>query len=287
MSEQRIPTAVSSSTVIGEKYKTTCPERGEVRVIEYLTHDYVPDIATSGNQITKTARVYLPYGYDTGKTYNVVFTMHGVCGSDQYDWLSEDSPSPATIIDNLIYYGDIEPCVMIFPNGRSTTDFNTLTDCDGYWYFGKELRNDLIPYIERIFSVGTARANRALCGLSMGGYQTSQIGMLENYDLFANYGVFSACFHHVNPFIYMSPEKIAAMINQSDLPLDYLFFCCGTADRIYQGLVPDLEIFEANVSPEKIQKGKNCSIVYIPDGLHNYAVWQVALYNYLQLIFKK
>lgn len=287
METERIPTAVSSSTVIDEKYKVNCAQQGEVRIIQYKTRDYVPDIETTGNEIVKTARVYLPYGYDAEKTYNVVFTLHGVGGSDSNDWLDQNSPNPATIIDNLIYNGDINPCIVVFPNGRATTTFSQQTDSAGYWYFGKELRNDLIPYIEHNFFVGKTRENRAICGLSMGGFQTAQIGMLECFDLFANFGVFSAFLHHVNPYVYMTAEKVVSMINENILPLNYLFFCCGTADRVYEGLVPDLKIFEEGISSEKVKKGKNYSSVFIADAGHNYVVWQVALFDYLQLIFKK
>lgn len=287
MKTERITTAVCSSTVMDEKYKFICAQQGEVRVIEYTTKDYVPEIETTGNEIVKTARVYLPYGYDAAKTYNTVFVLHGVCGTDYNDWLDQNSPNPATIIDNLIYNGDIDPCIAVFPNGRSTTLFNKQTDSAGYWYFGKELRNDLIPYIEHNFSVGKTREKRAICGLSMGGFQTAQIGILESFDLFANFGVFSAFLHHFNPYVYMTAEKVVDVINKNVLPVDYLFFCCGTADGVYTGLVSDLQIFEVGISCEKVQNGKNYSSVFIPNGGHNYEVWQVALFNYLQLIFKK
>jgi len=57
--------------------------------------------------------------------------------------------------------------------------------------FEKDLLNDLIPYIEKNFSVVKDRENRAIAGLSMGGGQSLNFG-LGNLDKFAWIGGFSS-----------------------------------------------------------------------------------------------
>ena len=284
---ERIPTAESDSTEIPEKYKVKCGEQGRVIEVEYETIDYVPTVETVRAKIIKTASVYLPFGYDEGGEYDVVYVLHGVGGDERNDWLNENNPNPADILDNLIYHGDIKPCVAVFPNGRATTVHNNRGNSDGYWQFGKELRYELIPYIEANFAVGNKRDNRALCGLSMGGFQTAQIGILECYDLFSAYGIFSASLNHGNPYVYATPERIASRINRSELGLKYLFFCIGTEDFIIRGLRPELEELYAITDKSKLSDGVNSSHVYIEGGRHNYGVWQVSIYDFLQLITKK
>lgn len=41
---------------------------------QVISYDYTSD---SRNEITKTAYVYLPYGYDETKQYDILYLMHG------------------------------------------------------------------------------------------------------------------------------------------------------------------------------------------------------------------
>ena len=57
--------------------------------------------------------------------------------------------------------------------------------------FGKDLIEDVIPYIEAPIAPSPIATNRAIVGLSMGGGQSLNIG-LNNIDLFSYVGGFSA-----------------------------------------------------------------------------------------------
>ena len=103
-------------------------------------------------------------------------------------------------MDNLIYYKEIEPFIVVTPNGRSTENCaREGSDYNSFYVFGKELRSDLIPYMEAHYSTyavegdpSASRMHRAMAGLSMGGMQTINIGIGECMDLFSYFGAFSA-----------------------------------------------------------------------------------------------
>ncbi len=62
---------------------------------------------------------------------------------------------------------------------------------ESFAIFDKELRTQVIPLVERTYSVRTDRRSRALSGLSMGGRQTELVGF-PHIDLFSSFAVLSA-----------------------------------------------------------------------------------------------
>lgn len=182
---------------IPEKYQQKrTDEAGVIEHISYPSKDYFLD----GKGITKEANVYLPYGYSKAKKYNVLYLMHGI-GGDEAEWgMVDDDSLVKRMMDNLIYYKEIEPFIVVTPNGRSTENCaREGSDYNSFYVFGKELRMDLIPYIEAHYSTymvegepEASRQHRAMAGLSMGGMQTINIGIGECMDLFSYFGAFSA-----------------------------------------------------------------------------------------------
>ena len=56
------------------QYDETEPKQaGTVEEVVYNTKAY----ATDEREVKKTAYVYLPYGYDSEKEYNILYLMHG------------------------------------------------------------------------------------------------------------------------------------------------------------------------------------------------------------------
>ena len=165
---------------IPEKYQQKrADEAGVIEHIRYPSKDYF----LAGKEITKEANVYLPYGYSRDKKYNVLYLMHGI-GGDEAEWGMVDEDSLVKrMMDNLIYYKEIEPFIVVTPNGRSTENCaREGSDYNSFYVFGKELRSDLIPYMEAHYSTyavegdpSASRMHRAMAGLSMGGMQTINI----------------------------------------------------------------------------------------------------------------
>ena len=128
------------------KYDETEPTQpGTVEEVVYNTKAY----ATDERDVKKTAYVYLPYGYDSEKEYNILYLMHGT-GDDEKYWL-KTNPYNKTMLDNMIADGDIQPLIVVTPTFYVEDD--CADDLDQLTYsFAKELRNDLMPEIESSYS---------------------------------------------------------------------------------------------------------------------------------------
>jgi len=166
----------------------------------------------------RRAYVYIPPDYDTStKTrYPVLYLMHG-WGENEQGWHVQGHVD--VIMDNLIAAGKVRPMIIVMENlnavkpGESAALYfarGVLTQAVpepppapgaaptprrplgpmGSAVFTEMMLNDLIPMVERTFRVAPGRENRAMAGLSMGGFQTFTT-TLANLDKFAYIGGFS------------------------------------------------------------------------------------------------
>ncbi|WP_026528997.1 alpha/beta hydrolase [Butyrivibrio sp. VCD2006] len=285
--EERVPTASISSDIIPGKYVSMrVKDGGKVERITYTAHDYFGD----GKEIEKEANVYLPADYSEDKKYNVLYLMHGI-GGDEDEWgLSKADSRVKNIMDNLSYYGDIDPFIVVTPNGRSAENHASQgSDYNSFYCFGKELRNDLIPYIEANYStyadysedgydMAATREHRAMAGLSMGGMQTINIGICECMDLFDYFGVFSAA-----PTSNKAVQ-VADSIDKSEYDIGYFYNICGTEDKVAYAAASAAAKTVPALS-EKITPDENYMWQEVK-GVHDFKVWYLGFYNFAQLAFK-
>lgn len=285
LQELREPTAEISEKIPEKYLMYQLIEPGRIEQITYTTRDYFGD----GSEITKNANVYLPYGYSEDKKYNVLYLMHGI-GGDENEWGMTGSTSEIKrMMDNLIYHGDIEPFIIVTPNGRSSSNFAAQgSDYNSFYVFGQELRNDLIPYIEKTYStygeydengydLSATREHRAMAGLSMGGMQTINIGIGECIDLFGYFGAFSAA-----P-TSNTAAKTAELLKDNTYEIYYFYNICGTEDNIAYASasaaaknLPDVcEQFD----PEKNFMWQELT------GVHDFKIWYLGFYNFAQIAF--
>ncbi|MBO4679023.1 MAG: hypothetical protein J5626_05075 [Lachnospiraceae bacterium] len=283
---ERVPDAEISSLIPGKYIKSQFVEGGTIEKISYTSKDYFGD----ESDVEKEAYVYLPYGYDESKQYNVLYLMHGI-GGDEEEWGMTGSTSRVKcIMDNLIYHGDIEPFIVVTPNGRSAKNHSKNgSDFNSFYVFGKELRNDLIPYIESHYStyaeysedgydLTATRTHRAMAGLSMGGMQTINIGIGECLDLFSYYGAFSAA-----PTSNVA-SITAKTINESEYEIDYFYNICGKSDST--ALASHTAAAKTICSlTDKLTDGENFMWQEV-SGAHDFNVWYLGFYNFAQLVFK-
>ena len=262
---------------------------GTVELISYKTRDYYGD----GQEETKPAYVYLPHGYDETKQYNVLYLLHSA-GGDETEWgLNNPFSTVRLTMDNLIYYGDIEPFIIVTPYDLPRRGFfpDTSETVDiAYEGFLTELRNDLIPYIEANYAtygdydedgydMAAARDHRAIAGGSFGAMQTIDIGMCECLDLFGWFGPFSP-----GVTVY-EPEEIAERINSfEDYDIHCIYNVCGNDEIPYAKtsvyLLQDLEEWT-----DKVKLGENL-FMYMVDGGHGKDTWGLGFYNFAQVLFK-
>jgi enterochelin esterase-like enzyme len=239
-------------------------ERGKLETVEY-------DSKTVG--VKRKARVYTPPGYSKDKKYPVLYLLHGI-GGDENEWPRGGVPD--VILDNLLADKKAVPMVVVMPNGRASKD---LTAKDGFGKqgpafaaFEKDLLDDLIPFVEKTYSVKSDRESRALAGLSMGGGQSLNFG-LGNLDTFAWVGGFSSAPNTRRPAELIKDHAEAAK------KLKLLYVACGDKDgllRISEGVH---KMLDENKVPHVWR--------VIPGGAHDFKVWKSDLYHFAQLIFRE
>jgi enterochelin esterase-like enzyme len=239
-------------------------DRGKLETIEY-------DSATVG--VKRKAQVYTPPGYTKDKKYPVLYLLHGI-GGDENEWPRGGSPN--VILDNLYADKKAVPMIVVMPNGRASKDLTARDpipkQSPAFAAFEKDLLTDLIPFIEKTYSVKADRESRALAGLSMGGGQSLNFG-LNNLDTFAWVGGFSSAPNTKPPADLIKDHAEAAK------KLRLLYVACGDKDglsRISQGVHTMLD-------------EKKVPHVYrvIPGGQHDFKVWKSDLYHFTQLLFRE
>ena len=144
------------------------------------------------SESTNTSRrafVYTPPGYDADltKRYPVLYLQHG-WGENEYGWPNQGRTN--LIMDNLIAEGKSRPFIIVMTYGMTNeVKIGGLRNFD-IKPFQTVLVDELIPYIDANFRTLADQPNRAMAGLSMGGFETRLI-TLDNLDTFSHIGLFS------------------------------------------------------------------------------------------------
>lgn len=236
------------------------------------------DSKTTG--VERKAYVVLPNGYSEEKTYPVVYLLHGI-GGDQNEWFQG---KPMEIVGNLIAAGEADEMIMVFPNIRARADDKASYDLSvehfqAFDNFINDLRDDLMPYIESNYPVKKGRENTAVCGLSMGGRETLNIG-LKMPDKFKYIGAFE-------PAIGVLPYDLEKGLFTEDtmtLPDEYknntfIMIVKGQSD----GTVGENPLLYHRA----LEKNGVPHIYYDMPGGHDFKVWNNGLYNFAKRIFSK
>ncbi len=150
--------------------------------------------------MTRRMYVYTPPGYgDSDTKYPVLYLLHGA-GGDEDAWTTMGRA--IEIMDNLIAQGKAMPMIVVMTNGNANQEAAQndvpLPQMEGGMaayqrYAGKfeeSVVKDVIPFIQKHYSVYTDKDHRAIAGLSMGGAHTQTITN-DNPDMFSYIGVFS------------------------------------------------------------------------------------------------
>lgn len=141
----------------------------------------------------KKANVLLPAGYSANQTYPVMYVNHGIFGD--HNSMLDDSMKIRTMAGNLAKSGEAEQMIIVFTamyTSKTTDQCSgiTLEETKRYDAFLDDLTNDLMPYMEKNYSIKTGRENTAITGFSMGGRESLYIGV-SRPDLFGYIG--AAC----------------------------------------------------------------------------------------------
>ena len=202
-------------------------------------HGTVVKETYNGINGNKTMYVYIPYGYDSSKKYNVFYLMHGG-GENEGTCFNDDKINIDIMLDNMIANGDIEPTIVVCPtfNGCPAPDNNM-----GAGTVWNEMRQSIIPYVESkystyangntsIDSLKSSRFHRAYGGFSMGGGSTWKM-LCNNLDICAYYMPLSG-------HCWDGAQGIQNAIDQGGYSQrDYFVLAAtGTEDLAYNNMVP-------------------------------------------------
>jgi enterochelin esterase-like enzyme len=128
-----------------------------------------------------------------------------------------------------------------------------------------------MPMAESAYDIARDREGRAIAGLSMGGQESLEIGLL-NPDKFAWIGGFSS------GVSFLDYEHQLGALDPKTADLKLLWIACGTEDSL----------IEANRKVIAFLKAKGMPVTQVETpGLHVSLVWRDNLIHFAQLLFRK
>ena len=227
---------------VPDGYNRPAEHPGTLEKLEYQTWESL-SYESHSQQLTKTAWVYLPYGYTENKKYNILYLSHGGWSNETGIMGTPDNPHEFKhIMDHAIENGSIDPLIIVLPTYNNTSP----SDSGEYSLslrltsnFHNELVNDLIPAVESKYStyaehtdpdgLTASRDHRAFGGFSMGSMNT--------------WHTFEHCLDY---FRYFAPssggpigngEYMADIVRNSGWSSNdfFIFTASGTADFAYSG----------------------------------------------------
>lgn len=244
--------------------------------------------------IDRRATVYTPPGYDpadASKRYPVMYLCHGG-GQNEEKWQAEGRT--CQILDNLIASGKAKPMIVVMPNGnagqsaapnegpvdgkrpqqprmRQTKDANPL------------IFPDLIAYVDSAYRTIPEKNGRAMCGLSMGGYQTFYYTM-EHPETFGWIGLFSPGalpdWGDPTPAVEQY-RKNAEIMNGLKKVFDAKPSLYWVGIGIYDGHRDDIRGLKQLLEEEKYP------FFYMEsDGAHEWKAWRIHLADFASKIFQ-
>ncbi len=225
----------------------------------------------------RAAIVYTPPGYshDAEQVYPLLVLCHGN-GDDETAWTEVGRAH--YILDNLIAQKKIKPLVVVMPNGHPvplsehqwSSDYRDRNRAA----MAGDVVDGVLPLVQDHYRVSTDPADRAITGLSMGGGQSIEIGMLH-----------PELFHWVGAFSASAPEGDLKEVHQRLLGDDpsrhgsrkLFWIACGKDDF----LLERNQQFTAQLKSLGIQH------TYLEtEGAHNWGVWRDYLPEFLQLLYR-
>lgn len=249
----------------GDYYALKNLPHGDVRIKKYFSKN-----TNSWRQLY----VYTPPGYDQqlNERYPVLYILHGG-GEDETGWSNQGRAG--LILDNLVAAQKAKPMLIVMPSANvGGAAFGE----EGLKIFETELKDVILPMIEKEYRVKDGAVNRALAGLSMGGMHTLYTG-LKHTDLFAHLGVFSSGWvvprqNVVAEGQYMFLKENKDKVNRN---LKQFWIAMGGKDDIAYN---NCKLMLAKLDELKV----NYSYQEYPGG-HTWPVWRNNLYKFASTLF--
>ncbi|MGI6814894.1 alpha/beta hydrolase-fold protein [Bacteroides sp. KG123] len=230
--------------------------------------------------------VYTPAGYETsGRRYPVFYLLHGM-GGDEEAWIALGRT--AQILDNLIAQGKAKPMIVVMTNGNAAQEAAPGESSLGFAAPNMQLPKtmegsfetafpDVVKFIDKNFRTVANKKNRAIAGLSMGGFHSMHISK-QYPDMFDYVGLFSAAImpdKDVKSPVYEDMED-KLKVQFSKKPALY-WIAIGKTDFLYK----------ANEDYRKLLDSKGYKYSYYETGEgHIWKNWRIYLTEFAPQLFK-
>ena len=263
-------------------------ERADLYKVNDVPHGTVSkiwyDSPTAG--FDRRLTVYTPAGYETsGKRYPVFYLLHGM-GGDENAW--SELGRATQILDNLIAQGKAEPMIVVMTNGNIALEAAPGESSLGYvpptFQLPKTMEGsfethfpEVVRFIDKHYRTKANKKNRAIAGLSMGGFHSLHISK-QYPDKFNYVGLFSAAImpgkNATSPIYENMEGKLATQFAKK--PALY-WIAIGKTDFLYK----------ANVEYRKLLDEKGYPYEYFEneDG-HIWKNWRIYLSEFAPKLFK-
>jgi enterochelin esterase-like enzyme len=212
--------------------------------------------------------VYAPPGFGaaTGKL-PVLYLLHGYTDDDS-TWVSVGKAN--LIADYLLSKGRIKPMLIVMPYGQldsRVTDREAFA-ADFQEKYERQLLTEIMPYVEASFRASRDAGQRAIAGLSMGGFQAARIGM-NHPESFSTIGMWSPAFFGDPADLFAglsgASEELKKSLRHVELGVgdkDQLRFCSEGIDRF--------------LTSKRIPHD-----FAVTEGAHNWLLWRCYLVDFL------
>ena len=239
-----------------------------------------------GNDMTRRITIYTPPGYEESKDkYPVLYLLHGM-GGDEEAWIALGRTSQ--ILDNLIAQGKAKPMIVVMPNGNVSQQAAPGESPKGLYKPNMQLPKtmdgtyeatfmDIVKFVESNYRVKADKADRAIAGLSMGGYHSLHISRYYP-NTFDYVGLFSAAIvpnDGVKSKVYDNLDE--TLEAQKDNGYKLYWIGVGKTDFLYQNITD----YRAKLD------GIGMKYTYVEtEGGHVWTNWRVYLSELVPLLFK-
>jgi enterochelin esterase family protein len=247
---------------------------GNFADVNNVPHGAVSIVYYQSSSLERTRRIhiYLPPGYETGKSsYPVLYLLHGAGDCDD-SWTSVGRAN--FILDNLIAGGKVKPMIVVMPAGHTSTHMDMKAMTSGSDPFAADLMNDVIPYVEKHYRVIANSEHRAIAGLSMGGLQTLNAAVLHP-GFFSYVGVFSSGFFGGSE--QFEKANLAALRSPEKKNVKLFWFAVGKQDIALPNSGPTADMLK--------KYGYNTEF-HLSEGFHAWNNWRDYLYQFAPLLFQ-
>lgn len=247
---------------------------------KWVTKSYYSQTAERKTKVN----VLLPADYDKERKYPVLYLLHGYY--DDENWM-KDRTQLKIILGNMMAQGLTKEMIVVCPYIFCSKESETCTEMNlenslAYDNFINDLEKDVMPFIEKSFSVAKGKENTAIAGFSMGGREALYIGIVHPEQ----FGYIGA----VCPAPGLTPgvdkEQHPGQLSPEELKFDedgeipYLIYLAGAKEDAAVGDAP------AQIHNLLERNSVNHIWQLFDDTGHDESSVEIFLYNYLQMLFK-